>query len=163
MSWADAQKGNTVIYVNLKGSVISFDECDKPLFDAHSWWVDRRGYVLTKIQRQDGTWRTVGLHRMILGDPDGDVDHMDRNRSNNSRSNLRACTRSENCRNVLNRVGKSSSYRGVSFNRGKWAVVVRINDKVKWIGSFATEEAAAAVAAPYFADIPVLTTHNPVA
>lgn len=146
-----------VIHIELRGKVIVINECDKSLFDSYKWWIDSRGYVLTDIQREDGSKRTVGLHRLILCDPQGDVDHIDRQPLNNTRGNLRACTRSENCMNVPNRAGKTSKHRGVSKSRGKWVVVIRLGGKVQWIGTYKTEEEAAAVAAPYFASVPALT------
>jgi hypothetical protein len=162
---SDGSDPGPVIHIELSGSIIAINECDKPLFDSYKWLVDGRGYVLTDIQREDGSKRTVGLHRLILRDPEGDVDHIDRQRLNNTRANLRACTRSENCMNIPNRAGKTSKYRGVSKSRGKWVVVIRIGGKVQWIGSYGTEEEAAAIAAPYFANVPALTTHatHPVA
>lgn len=135
---------------NIRGELVIFDDCDRHIFDKHKWWVTERGYVLTKVRTDDGKRRSIGLHRVLLGDPIGDVDHIDRNPRNNKRENLRVCSRAINNKNVPTRKNKTSKYRGVSKRGNKWQVVVRVNGTIKWLGSFDNEESAAKVAAPYF-------------
>lgn len=136
--------------VVLRGVSVVFNVCDSEIFHSHRWWTDSRGYVMTQVKTPEGKRRTIGLHRLIMGDHACDIDHINRNPSDNTRENLRLCSRSENCKNTADRKGKTSRFRGVSKSRGKWVVVVRIDGKVTWLGSFDTEEQAAAVAAPYF-------------
>lgn len=81
------------------------------------------------------------------------IDHINRDRQDNTRKNLRACSYSENNRNRPIAPNKSSKYRGVSFRRGRWQVVIRVNGKLTWLGSHDNEHDAAAIAAPYFADV----------
>ena len=140
--------------INIRGVVVLFDDADLELVSQHKWWIVPQGYAVTKIKRPDGSRRTIGMHRLILGDPDTPAtDHINRDRIDNRRANLRACSDSQNNRNRPTVEGKTSSHRGVSFKRGKWQVVIRVNGVLKWFGYHATEELAAAVAAPYFADI----------
>ena len=141
--------------ITISGVEFLFDECDQGLVESHRWWVST-GYALTKIARPDGSKRTVGMHRLILDDPDSDaIDHINRLRNDNRRCNIRPCSRSENNRNVPARKRKSSKYRGVSWNirQEKWQVVLRIDGKFKWCGSYETEEEAWAVAKPHFTGI----------
>ena len=139
--------------VDIRGQVVMFDDSDRPLFDAHKWWVTDRGYVLTKIRGEDGKRRSIGLHRLLLGDPVEDIDHIDRNPRNNTRSNLRACDKATNNKNVSTRKNKTSEHRGVSKRGDRWQAVVRINGRLTWLGVFDSEADAAAVTAPHFADI----------
>lgn len=140
--------------LNVRGAVVLFDDEDLELVSQHKWWITPQGYACTKIRSEDGSRRTIGIHRLILGDPDTPaIDHINRNKMDNRRANLRACTDSENCRNKPMAKGKVSAHRGVSFKSGKWQVVIRVNGVLKWLGYHKTEEEAAAVAAPYFADI----------
>lgn len=71
--------------------------------------------------------------------PENDIDHSDGNRDNNSFSNLREATRSQNLANTKHRGGDAP--KGVHFmkNRGTW------NAKIgnKHIGAFKTKEEAA--------------------
>lgn len=140
--------------LDIRGTVVLFDDCDIDLVSQHKWWITPQGYACTKIKREDGSRRTIGMHRLILDDPATPAtDHINRNRLDNRRENLIACTDSHNNRNRPRVAGKFSAHRGVSFKRGKWQVVIRVNGVLKWFGYHATEELAAAVAAPYFADI----------
>ena len=140
--------------LDIRGVVVLFDDADLELVSQHKWWITPQGYACTKIRREDGTRRTIGMHRLILGDPATPAtDHINRNRLDNRRCNLMACTDSHNNRNRPTVAGKFSKHRGVTFVRGKWQVVIRVGGVLKFFGYHATEEAAAAIAAPYFADI----------
>lgn len=145
--------------LDIRGVVVLFDDEDAELVSKHKWWITPQGYAVTKIKRTDGLKkdkgrRTIGMHRLILGDPDSPViDHINRNKLDNRKENLRACTYSKNNHNRSLHKGKTSKHRGVSFKRGKWQVVIRVNGVLKWFGYHKTEEDAAAVAAPYFADV----------
>jgi hypothetical protein len=142
-----------MVMVDIRGETVLFDDADRHLFDAHKWWVTKRGYVLTKIRAADGKRRSIGLHRLLLGDPENDIDHIDRNPRNNTRSNLRACDKATNNKNVPTRKNKTSEHRGVSKRGDRWQAVVRINGRLTWLGVFDSEQEAAAVTAPHFADI----------
>ena len=76
--------------------------------------------------------------------PAGEVDHIDRNRSNNAWRNLRLCSRSENQEN--RRGGRGvSQYIGVSYQGGRaapWVARIMKNRKSVWLGRFACETAA---------------------
>ena len=139
--------------LDIRGSVVLLDDDDVELVSQHKWWITPQGYACTKIRRDDGSRRTIGMHRLILGDPEtAATDHINRNRLDNRKENLRACSDRQNNRNRPTVEGKVSKHRGVSFKRGKWQVVIRVNGKLKWFGYHKTEEAAALVAAPFFAD-----------
>ena len=69
-----------------------------------------------------GKQKTVLMHRLIAGAPDGmPVDHIDHQTLNNQDENLRVCTPSQNSRNQR-RNNNSSGYKGVDFYKqnGKW-------------------------------------------
>jgi hypothetical protein len=89
--------------------------------------------------------RSRSLYRIIMDAKDGEqVDHIDGNRLNNRRSNLRICTQFENSRNIKI-VRGVSKYKGVSWkNRiSKWSVSIRINKKRYHLGDFVNEIEAA--------------------
>ena len=138
----------------LKEVVIRFDAIDWPLVDAHAWYLNPQGYACTKIRRADGTRRSIGMHRLILGDPAKPcVDHINRDQSDNRRANLRACSWSTNNRNRPTSRDKTSRFRGVSKRGEQWQVVVRVSGKLKWLGTFDRERDAGRVASAYFAGI----------
>ena len=82
------------------------------------------------------------LSRVIMNAPhDKVVDHIDHNTLNNSRSNLRICTRAENSRNMI---ASNVRDRGGRYpNSAKpWEARITFNYKQMHLGMFATEEEA---------------------
>jgi hypothetical protein len=85
--------------------------------------------------------KMVLLHRVIMSAAKGQfVDHANRNKMDNRRSNLRFVTRSQNS---INR-GHRADYRGVRLEDGKWRASIGVNRKNIKLGRFDTPEAAAA-------------------
>lgn len=82
----------------------------------------------------------------ITGDwPNGDVDHINRNPSDNKWCNLRECSTSANCSNVEKPKNNTSGYKGVhwhSINK-KWYAAICINRRQIHLGTFPTKEDAA--------------------
>lgn len=87
---------------------------------------------------------------MMTGDwppVDMDVEHIDRNRSNNRWSNLRLATRSQNNMNAGVRSDNKSGVRGVGQRKdtGKWYARIRAHNVLHLLGHYDTfEEACAA-------------------
>lgn len=137
----------------VRGGTVLVDDEDVELLSKFNWHMLKTGYAIVVIHHGSvKTRETVSMHRFIMGMPPKGlhVDHINRDKRDNRKANLRICSISENMRNVPTRPHKSSKYRGVSRWKDKWQVVVRISGKPKWIGRFDTEEQAANVAAPYF-------------
>jgi hypothetical protein len=98
-------------------------------------------------------WRTICMSRFILNvtNPKVQVDHIDGNGLNNTRSNLRICTHQQNTQNKrkprLNSKGQipSSIYKGVRFQKynKKWNALIETHGKCIYIGCFNTEIEAA--------------------
>jgi hypothetical protein len=80
------------------------------------------------------------MHRVIMSDPQGMVDHKDRNPLNNQRSNLRCANHSTNGANAGIRSDNKSGHKGVSYvkSRGNFLAQIRINGKTKNLGRFPT-------------------------
>lgn len=104
-----------------------------------------KGYVAYYERGSDGKMHTRKLHRLILGaKPGQEVDHKNRNKLDNRRSNIWICTRSENLRN------KASwgrwPIKGVTFdkNRGRFRYIeYPQGEKPLFFGSFDTFEEVA--------------------
>jgi len=77
--------------------------------------------------------------------PDGEIDHIDNNQSNNNPSNLRECTHSQNMRNVGSRKNSTSVYLGVSLakDRNKWHSRICADGNKMQLGYFTDEIEAA--------------------
>lgn len=74
-----------------------------------------------------------------------DVDHINRNRWDNRRSNLRFATESQNGQNRPGLPNSSSKYKGVSQVKGKnkWVVAATLKGKTYRLGTFDSEDMAA--------------------
>ena len=83
-------------------------------------------------------------HRLIMeafvGESEQDVDHIDRNKTNNNFHNLRYCTRTEN---ALNR-DYSDNAKGYTWDKKhqKWKAQISIDGKVFHLGYFDNEQDA---------------------
>jgi len=92
------------------------------------------------------------LHRLVMGCTKGDgriVDHINGNALDNRRENLRLVTPADNSRNANKRATPSQSkYKGVWVetrgNSTRFRAAIYPNGKAIRLGSFETEEAAAA-------------------
>ena len=96
------------------------------------------------------------MHRLILSlgaNKDIIVDHIDRNGLNNSRDNIRKCTRQQNTMNRKLRRDSVIPYKGVSYNpnyrkrpracRNPYMAKIGFEGKRHYLGIFATAEEAA--------------------
>ncbi|MGL5934760.1 MAG: HNH endonuclease [Cetobacterium sp.] len=107
----------------------------------YKWYVTKFGYVNGYVNG-----KVVRLHRFIMGYTGDDcIDHIDSNKFNNSKKNLRITTAMQNSMNKKSTSGSSSQYIGVSLNKntGKWTAQITIKGKQKHLGSFTCEIDAA--------------------
>lgn len=76
--------------------------------------------------------------------PTDDLDHIDRNKSNNKIANLRKASRSMNSANVGLRSHNTSGYRGVSFNSQwkRWVAQIMVGGEKRFLGYFGSAEKA---------------------
>jgi hypothetical protein len=131
----------------------------------YRWSKDSHGYA----RRRTKGGGTIRLHRDLLGLPHGApdglvVDHINGDRLDNRRENLRVCEQHENSQNRRSMPGTSSQYRGVSLRKGRggykgkpWTAYANRSrrdigageGRLVHLGDYATEEEAAEVAAAW--------------
>lgn len=112
------------------------DDADFDLVSKYKWH-SHEGYAMTNMYIDKKT-TLVRMHHLIMGKSKGlDVDHINRNRADNQRSNLRIVTRSENLRNGVNSLN-TSGVRGICWHKSaqKWCVEFKINKKKIYLGLF---------------------------
>ena len=89
---------------------------------------------------------TNSLHRHIMNCPNNMyVDHINGNRFDNRKANLRICSNQENNFNTTKRIINTSGYKGVWYDkvRDKWVSEIKINGKKIFIGRWLDIEDAA--------------------
>jgi hypothetical protein len=105
------------------------------------WRLNKDGYVVTGLLE-------IYLHHVILGTQPSkafDPNHIDGNKLNNRRSNLRICTRSQNHANRQVFINNISGFKGVSFHKkeNKWRAQICKNYQRYELGEFADKYDAA--------------------
>lgn len=122
---------------------ILFDAEDFELIRPHKWRLTRDGYLLTSspANRQTGIY----IHRLIMNpSPDMQIDHINGNKLDNRRCNLRVCTRQQNHCNVPPHKDKKSRFKGVTKDAdGRWLAKLKANGVHTYIGRFKDEADAA--------------------
>jgi len=92
--------------------------------------------------------RTIVLARLILNIPldDGkNVDHIDGNKKNNTKNNLRIASLSQNQWNRKKNTNSTSRFKGVHWSKAdkRWKASIRVNSKPYHLGLFNVEQEAA--------------------
>ncbi|MEH7209545.1 HNH endonuclease [Priestia megaterium] len=117
------------------------DNSDVELASRYKWGMDGHGYLTTKVNG-----RYLALHQLLMNTKNTDylVDHKDRNKLNNRRSNLRIANKSINTINTGIRKHNNSGITGVSFQKqsGKWRAYITYNKKRIELGQFINKEDA---------------------
>lgn len=105
-----------------------------------TWRLSSMGYAYTQV---DG--KTKYLHRLVMGEPDGEVDHRNRDKLDNRRANLRLATRSQNNANTSKRSNCSSRHKGVYLAKdggAPWKVDIWHKGRKIGLGRFDDEDEA---------------------
>lgn len=111
------------------------DEDYEMLTGIGKWHENDQGYAVRR-DVIDGDKRTVRMHRIIAGTPEGMItDHINHNRLDNRKSNLRICDQKTNMRN------KKDQGRGYWFQKQNKNWVVEVNGIHR--GCFSNEADAA--------------------
>lgn len=123
-----------------QGGFTIISKQDYELVSRWRWWIDKDGYARRWTPMVKGKRTNILLHREILGLNKQDkriLDHINRNKLDNRRNNLRFVTKSQN---GLNRNGNI----GVSWRaeRKKWRARITINGKDIFLGHFKNREDA---------------------
>ena len=112
-----------------KGKSVKVDDDDYEKYNHLRWYLSDTGYA---VRRTNG--ETFRLHRLIMNCSEGMViDHLNGDKLDNRKCNLRVCTQLENARNMHNT-------KGYCFDKSKGKYMVRYRGK--FYGRYETEEEA---------------------
>jgi len=128
------------------------DDEDYSRLSKFSWWYDdhpSNGYAVREIQLSSNPRRRkkIRMHQDILNIPSGMVaDHIDFNKLNNQKSNLRAVSKQINNAHRQLRKDNTTGLEGVTLRKYKtnnrFRAQVGFNGKRIYLGEYATPEKA---------------------
>lgn len=131
-----------------KNGIGNFALVDDDVFDfisKYSWMVGKDIYA-RRGQKIKGTRKSITkyMHRDIILFYEGNIpinsqiDHINMDRLDNRRSNLRVATRSQNHMNMNKNFNNKSGYKGVFLDKksNRWFGNIKINQKNIYLGTF---------------------------
>ena len=139
-------------YNNAEDKYTMVDDEDYEELCKYDWSCSKNGYAQRRFKKDDDTISTYPMQRQILGLKFGDdlcVDHIDGDKLNNQKSNLRICDRTQNNHNVgLSKRNKSGAKgvshhhikrlrkKGTLYEKHYWYAKICVNKKVMGLGFF---------------------------
>lgn len=133
-----------------QGKFAIVDDADYPILSQYKWCIN--GGYAARGYHHNGKLHIEKMHHRILGHapPGFIVDHINGNRFDNRRVNLRFITQQQNTFNSARKIPKligahNSGYKGVTWrnDRNKWRATITKDGKRTYIGLFDTKFEAA--------------------
>lgn len=127
-----------VIGYTSKGEEFYFDLDDYDIIKQYVWRLHHSGYIVTSLPEKDGHRKILTLHNLIFGKHISKVDHINRNKQDNRKSNLRLVNNSLNGFNINKQINNTSGKTGVSYLKKNNCYVAYIGYQNKhiYLGSF---------------------------
>lgn len=132
-----------------KGKVAKVDDEDYDELSRYKWNVSNCGYA-TRAKEGGGL---VRMHRQIMQPSKFFVvDHINQDKLDNRKLNLRICTVTENSKNRPKYQGNSHKFKGVIYDKksSRWSAFIGSDGVTEYLGTF-TDESSAARAYDYYA------------
>jgi len=127
-----------LIQLGRKDVFAKVDDVDYESIIKTRWYLTNHGYAVTNVG--------VRMHRLIINAKPGEtVDHIDRDRLNNVRSNLRLVNASQNCLNRSKTTNTRCNYKGAYHIKatGSWSSQLGYAGVFYSLGFYKSELAAA--------------------
>lgn len=133
------------IYKLVDNKRVYLNKEDLSIFNQYDWHlINKKGTYYVASQNNKG--KTIYLARLIMKAEKGTlVDHKNGDTLDNTRENLRLCTKTQNAQNMKPNKNTTSKYKGVCWDkfRQKWRVNIKVNNKQTFLGRFDCENEAA--------------------
>jgi hypothetical protein len=127
------------ILINKKRNIYTtVDDVDFNTLIKFKWYFRKDGYV-RRQERSNGKIKEITMHRQLMQVADNlFVDHINGNKLDNRRSNLRICTKAENVRNKVKSSKNTSGYKGIWWHKQnkKWIAEIGVDGKKISLGSY---------------------------
>ena len=131
-----------------QGKVALVDDEDYEYLRQWKWYYgceggkNKSGYAVRSITNPKRA--LIFMHRVIMSTPTGmETDHINCNKTDNRKENLRVCTRLQNKKNNPLMKNNKTGYKGVSINNNRYKVKISVNKKQIHLGYFDKVEDAA--------------------
>lgn len=106
------------------------------LLSKYSWHLNHHGYA------RNGNLES--MHRMVIGTPKGMfTDHINGDRLDNRRKNLRIVSISDNQKNMSRHKDNKSGYKGVWAKGSRFVSSIMVDGKRHYLGTFGSPQEAA--------------------
>lgn len=130
--------GSAELKCGNKYVLIDADSVDK--LSAYQWSIGSHGYVTHGSGSEQ-----VLMHRLISGASETDfVDHINRDKLDNRKCNLRICTMRQNSMNRSKQINNTSGFKGVCQTvTGKWQAQIAYKGRSIYLGIYDDPETAA--------------------
>ncbi len=128
------------------GKFVIVDDDDFDTLNSYSWHISGYGYASRYTGGGRKNASSITMHRQIMNEPNGiGVDHINGNKLDNRKCNLRLASQSQNNMNARPRKNSTSPYKGVYWNEGKnrWTCRLQKENQPVHIGHFLTQRDAA--------------------
>jgi hypothetical protein len=132
---------STVFIPVTGGHLALIDADDAVRVSARKWRLDSDGYVIS-----GGKQTNFKLHRFVLNAPKGvAVDHVNQDKLDNRKVNLRYVTHSQNVVHAPLRHTNTSGYKGVTWHKRTqtWRAYIRVAGRQIHIGHYDSAQEAA--------------------
>lgn len=132
-----------IIYTK-KNEEIFMDDEDYEWLNQYTWHVNQE-YACRNVLVGDKIGAQLSMHRMIMDAKKGEVvDHINHNKIDNRKQNLRVCTYEDNSRNQSLRKNNKSGINGVHWHKNvkRWMAKIQHEGKPVSLGSFVKIEDA---------------------
>jgi hypothetical protein len=130
-----------------KGKCALVSDEDYERVNKYKWYLHSAGYAISQ-EYSKRTYKTRYMHRFIMNPPKGfQVDHKNRNKLDNRRSNLRVCTPKQNMNWLYDFYERKGLRKGYTLDRSKckgvywdksvkrWKAEIRHNGKRYRLGN----------------------------
>lgn len=120
----------------LNGEEFYFDLEDYDKIKDYYWLKNQDGYIYTNIPKGNG--KKIYMHRFIINPEGCLIDHINNNKSDNRKQNLRRVSYSQNMMNQSLRKNNTSGVAGVRWDniKNKWIAYITKNSKRRNLGYF---------------------------
>lgn len=142
LTFAEIISGARIIPLS-NGEITFVDEEDFQTLKKLRWYRIKGGYAVNDY-RNKGKRTMRYMHREIMQTPRGmQTDHVNRNKLDNRRINLRIATAAQNQGNRGIDKRNTSGLKGViPYKNGKWMAQIKIANKSKYLGLFESKHEA---------------------